>query len=275
MRDSTAPGVYGLRLTGLDAGSILAEVDAGSPALEISVERGRASDRTERFGPDSAEISLIEDGWVSLERSGMAHFVLANEVPPEELVHPWLVPAAAVFSRWLGRQVLHGGVIARNGKAVAVLGHKEAGKSSLLARLATAGTVEVMADDLVIAQDGTVFAGPRCIDLRPGSTEAVAGADPERIVRDGSRLRLDLPPCTPSARLAGIVTLGWSDGPDVLLERHSTFEGLTSLIPHTVVEADGSVGLLEFLDLPLWQLTRPKQWAAMPEAIDRLTELLS
>ena len=78
------------------------------PSLPVSFSRGRVTDRTEQFLADRAEICLIDDGWISLERSGLARAHPPQPVPADEMLHPWLVPAAATFNGWLGRQVLHG-----------------------------------------------------------------------------------------------------------------------------------------------------------------------
>ncbi len=129
------PGAYGLRLAGLDVDQLLPRVAADAPRLEVSLSRGCVTHREEEFLTDRAEISLLDGGWISLTRAGRADFTLPYAVSAEELLHPWLVPAAATFNGWFGRQVLHGGVLAREGRALAVLGEKEAGKSSLFAWL--------------------------------------------------------------------------------------------------------------------------------------------
>ena len=109
---------------------------------------------------------------------------------PDELVHPYLGAAASVFSRWAGREVFHAGAFICGGLAWAVVGGREAGKSSLLAALA-ARQLPVLADDLVITDGQDAFCGPRTIDLRrpiPGSSEPVTPA------RGASRWRVSLPP---------------------------------------------------------------------------------
>lgn len=272
----TAPGVYGLRITGLDAGAIMSQVAASAPALHLSLTQGRVLDRAQAFHENQAEIRLLDDAWLSLSRSGETTFTLPNPVPAEEIVHPWLAPAASTFSRWIGRQVIHGGIVAREGRALALVGHREAGKSSLLAWLASDGALDILADDLVVLDGTTVFAGPRCIDLRPGSAEAIANAQ-GRVVREATRLRIGLPPCVPSAALVGTVVLDWGEDDRVTLERMSPTEGVTALLPHAQSNAQGSsrVGLLDVLDLPVWTLTRPRTWQSMPAVAAELTRLLA
>jgi hypothetical protein len=268
---ATAPGVYGLQLRGLQNATLLSEVDLSAPSLEISIEIGRATGRVESFQPDHAEISLVDYGWVSLSRSGRAHFVLPSQLPVDEVLHPWLVPAAATFNGWCGRHVLHGGAFAQGKRAVAVLGNKEDGKSSLLAWLAQGEDVEVLTDDLIVVQDGAVFSGPRCIDLRPGAAEPLGRAG-SRLVRGQSRLRLELPPCRPKARLDAIVVLAWGAGPDVVLRPLSATLGLAALLPHALNAGQGD--LLALIGTPVWVLERPRTWDSMGEVKERLLSLL-
>ena len=53
-------GVYGIRLEGLGDMSLLTDVDAGAPRLDVSFEFGRVADRVEALSEDSAEIALLE-----------------------------------------------------------------------------------------------------------------------------------------------------------------------------------------------------------------------
>lgn len=270
---ATAPGVYGLEIRGIVDDSVLARVKTPAPTLAISIEVGRVDDRTESFKDEHAEISLIDDAWVSLTRSGRAHFVLPSAVPAEEVLHPWLVPAAATFNRWHRRHVLHGGAVARDGRAVAVLGNKEDGKSSLLAWLATAGDVEILTDDLIVIREGVVFPGPRCIDLRPESALPLGRAG-SRLVRGASRLRMNLPPCESEAVLTALVVLAWGSEPEVRLRELSPTEGIASLLPHAISSAEGD-RLLELVGLPVWLLERPRAWTGMPAAAEHLLALLA
>jgi hypothetical protein len=265
--------VYGLRVTGLPDCTLLSRVTGDSPELNISMATGRVGDRDQLFTDDLAEVALIDDGWVSVHRSGRAHFTIPSPISDDELLHPWLVPAAATFNGWQGRQVLHGGAVARQGHAIAVLGDKEDGKSTLLAWLDQESDLEILADDLVVIESGSVFSGPRCIDLRPGSAQVVGRADNGRLVRGDSRLRLSLGPCTEGNQLAAVVVLSWTNGASVEMERLSPADGLARLIPHGL-KSGRNGSLLELLGLPIWSLGRPKTWAVMPEAAGHIESLL-
>jgi hypothetical protein len=266
------PGVYGFRLEGVDDVSLLSCVAASAPTLRVSIEIGRAPDREESFGPDAAEIGLIDGGWVSLTRAGHAHFVAPRQIPSGELVHPWLVPAAATFSGWHGRLVLHGGGFSFGGQAIAILGNKEDGKSTLLAWLARSEDVSVLVDDLLVIESGSVLAGPRCIDLRPGTAEIFDDAAGHSVVRDASRLRMELPPCSPAAPLGALVVLSWSQEDHVSLRRLTASEGMAALLPHALNPGPNG-RLLDLVNIPVWLLARPRTWSSLPQVADLLRDL--
>lgn len=270
----TAHGAYGLRLRGLEGAKLLSEVGGDAPCLDVTFDYGVVSATEQRIDRDGAEIALIDRGWVSLKRSGQARFVLPRPIDPDEILHPWLVPAAATFNAWHGREVFHGGVVARRGNAIALLGEKMDGKSSLLAWLSHTPDIDVLADDLVVVDGRTVYAGPRCIDLRKGSAPALIGGMRQRVVRDGERLRLTLPPCPASAALSAMVILCWgsSEG-EVSLQRLTAAAGLESLLPHSLSEGPPT-GLLPLLDIPVWLLIRPRTWDSMPAVMQRVCELM-
>lgn len=265
-------GAYGLKIQGLSVGALLPRVDSGAPELSVSVELGCVGGRRESFGPRGAEIALLDGGWVSLTPGGHAHFVLPRSVPDEEIVHPWLVPAAATLNGWHGRQVLHGGAFARDGRGVVVLGDKEDGKSTLLAALALAGEVDILADDLAVIDNGAIQAGPRCIDLRPGTEAGLAHSRAHQLVRDAGRLRMPLKPCPPAAVLRAIVVLGWCDGNAVTLRPLEQSAGFTALLPHAM-SAGWNGNLLDLLGVPVWSLSRPRSWTIMPEVVERVAAL--
>jgi hypothetical protein len=226
----------------------------------------------ESFSNDIAEIALINDGWVTLEREGRAYFVMPSRPSDEELIHPWLATVASTFNLWHGRHVLHGGVVVSGGRAVAVIGDREYGKSSLLAWMARDPSIEILADDLVIIEEGRVLAGPRCIDLRPGAAEALSRRGDTQVVRDAERLRLRLPQCSADAPLAAIVVLEWSDGPGVSITPLGATEALEILLNHAL---DGGAHgrLLELLDVPVWRLCRPRSWDIMSQAARELVRV--
>src|SRR4029453_9610267 len=110
---------------------------------------------------------------VEIERvPGRATFTTRRPLGDDELVHPYLGLAAAVYSRWLGRESFHAGAFQARGCPWIVAGEKAAGKSTLLASLALRGR-HVLADDVVVLDGVEALAGPRSIDLRADSAAAL------------------------------------------------------------------------------------------------------
>lgn len=178
-----------------------------------------------------------------------------------DLVHPWLAPAAARRSLALGRLTLHGGLVLCPEGAVAVVGDREAGKSTLMAHAALAG-MDVMSDDIIVWDQGVVYAGPRCVDLRPG---AAAYVGPERLhmARGGTRHRLQLRPVSWDARLLGVVVLAWGDGLECV--RIGPGRRLAEMESHLACASTSvaRMALLSMAETPVWRLTRPYDFALL------------
>ena len=279
--------VYGLAVTGLGSaahhlcapGPERSEV--APPALRVRCELREpptVETRPQVFDSEHAETALIESGWLSISRSPVptATFRLTRELSPAELLHPWLVPAAAAASIWQGHKVLHGGVVCAGSLAVAVVGDKDGGKSSLLAWASTYPGLHVLADDLVVINNEKVYAGPRCIDLRAAALPHLPLHDRDaEQVRGGTRTRLILPPGPTAARLVGIVVLAWAD--ELSLEPVPVVDRLGTLLPHAMIGSlpAGHGGVLDFVRFPTWRLSRPRDWAKMPAAVESLRDILA
>jgi hypothetical protein len=200
---------------------------------------------------------------------------MPRTLSPEELLHPWLVPAAATVSAWHGRRVLHGGLVSDGKNALAIVGDKEGGKSTLLAWLALEAGLMVMCDDLVVFDGDVVFAGPRCIDLRPTSVPHLPIVAGSTMVRDGSRLRLPLPGAPPTAALIGLVVLEWSA--ETGTRAVPPNERLTHILPHALTEGVplGTSGILGFARYRMWRLMRPRNWDSLVASAELVRELLA
>ena len=105
----------------------------------------------------------------------------------DELVHPFLAPAAALFAHWHGREGLHGGALALGGTAWGVIGDRLGGKSSLLAALAVSGT-DVVCDDVLVLDGREVYPGPRTVDLREDAAAALERRRGDRCRRSSRTL---------------------------------------------------------------------------------------
>ncbi len=270
------PGAYGIRLSGLDgAAELLVDVDAGAPAYAVASEVGTAAPAEERVDDEGARLRLRSGGEILIDRAGgTILYRVPHPVRVDELVHPYLAPAAAVIARWLGRESMHAGAFTAGGSALGVVGTREAGKSSTLAWLAQSG-VDVLCDDMLIVDGARPLAGPRSIDLRADAAERLGVGEAIGMTGARERWRLRLAPTTGDAVLKGWVFLAWGDrvearrlpGPE-RLGRLAAERGLR--LPPARPEA-----LLELTSLPAWELSRPRGWESLPQAADLLLELAS
>ena len=271
-------GAYGFRLRGVDgARELLVDAPGTWPALELHwrVDDGPLPEH-ELVSDQRAELLLTAGGWVAIERASLrADYALPREVSPGALVHPHLASVAAVASRWLGRESFHAGAVALGDGAWAVLGDKEAGKSSTLAWLALSGH-PVLADDLVVLDDGRVLAGPRSIDLRETSARQLGVGEPLGRIGLRDRWRLQLSPAPAELPLRGWIVLAWGDGAPSL-EAVRGAARLQAILPHRAVRllpADPSA-LVELSALPCYRLRRSRKWSSLASATRLLVERLS
>ena len=121
--------------------SLLAPAELGWPLLTIGRRRPiDAESRPDdlpiaelRFGDEVAELWLSDTESLRLTRSPLAvMFTTRTPLSDDMVAHPFIALPAAVCSRWHDRQILHGGGVVVGGVAWAILGTKEAGKSSTL-----------------------------------------------------------------------------------------------------------------------------------------------
>lgn len=273
--DDVAMGMYGLRLTGLPVSTAAAVGWAapGEPTMQIRVEavqcaENRLEPGANRFGPDHAILGLPE-GVVEISRSPLVtRFLLHRRLPAAALVHPYLAYPAAVASNWLGRSAFHSGAVAVDGLTIAVVGPKEAGKSSTLAACSQAG-MDVLADDLLVVHDGLAFPGPRSVDLRV-ETRHLFGAVHIGQVGSRDRWRLTLAPAAGPSRLAAFVRLTWGD--NLRLTEIPKSERISAILDAAalgkgVLPAEAP---LHLCDLPWWELSRPRDLAVLDEVVGLL-----
>ena len=179
------------------------------------------------------------------------------------VLHPFLALPASIASYWLGRQALHGGAFSYRGRAFALMGMREAGKSSSLGWLLGRGH-EILSDDILILEGGTLFAGPRSVDLRDDAAAVLGGHD---LGFPGSRARWRLDPgaVPDTAPLAGIIHLEWGD--HVRIERLGSNESLPALVRNFVVQPKQAESLAYFDlgSLPAWRFTRPRDLSRIDE----------
>jgi hypothetical protein len=270
-------GCYGFRLSGVDEARELL-VDAPRRWRPLALECLAMEGPTpvlDRVSPDRAALVLQSGGWVEIQRvAGRVRFHLPEPRPAGDLVHPYLAAAAALAARWAGRESFHAGAVIADGGAWAVLGDKEAGKSSTLAWLALRGH-DVLTDDLLVLDPPLAFAGPRCIDLREEPAARFGAGEPLGTVGVRDRWRLTLGPVAPEVPLRGWITLAWGD--DVAIDPLHGAERLLSLLPFRSLrlEPREPEALVELSSLPVLRLRRPRRWDSLPEVAARLLDAIS
>ena len=238
---------------------------SGEPEVEVRQVVTSAPFRSgAELNGESTVIALVTGGWLVLDRQARtATFHVPAPIGPEELVHPYLVPAAAVFSSWAGREAYHAGAFVVGGRAWALVADKEGGKSTTLAALVQRG-IAVLSDDLLVLDERTVLQGPRLVDLRePSAIHLMLGQRVDS-AREGGRWRVHLA-STPDAELAGWVFLRWGDRVDArkmsLAERVGRLIALGPTRPEAVVS---------LASLPAVEFVRPQCLASLPGAVERL-----
>jgi hypothetical protein len=273
---SPSLGAYGIRLRGLEAAAdLLVGVDGRAPTYRVESAVARPQPGPEHVDDERAELRLRSGGRVLIDRrGGRASFEVPHPVRPDELVHPYFAPAAAIIGRWLGRESVHAGAIAVDGRALGVVGHRGAGKSSTLAWWALNGG-EVLCDDLLVIDGGATFAGPRSIDLRRDAAARLGAGEAIGVTGARERWRLRLPPAGEHHVLVGFVFLAWGDS--VTVRRLGAGERLERLVPQRGVRLDPARfdAMLDLAALPAWEIRRPRRWESLPEAGRRLAELVT
>jgi hypothetical protein len=264
---------YGFGIAGVDSSYLQRGGDRSRPLLTVRRSEPRPADRPGQPAIGTV-LALVDGGRLVLDRRARtADFATRRRLDDDELVHPYLAPAAAVMASWQGWDAFHAGAFAANGRAFALLGERERGKSTLLAALALEG-VAIVTDDVLVVDGGFAQPGPRCIDLRHAAVEpALPGARLEPS-RSGERRRLRLPALEASPELAGWVALEW--GERVQLERLRPSQRLYRLASsHSRAGEPRDDALLELARLPGWLLRRPPRLELLPETVGVLSGLVS
>lgn len=270
-------GAYGLRLSGLGEEPAVRKALVRAPEHwpDVHLEQQIADPPKEpgAFTPDWARIGLEGGGHVFADRrSRRVTFVSPQPVETDVLLHPALSFVGAVYSKWLGRQAIHAGAFVVDGEACALIGVSWGGKSSTLGWLAQAGS-QILADDLVVIDDGAAFAGPRTLDLKPASARYL-GHEGDR-VRGGGRRRLALDGVKAEMPLRFWIALSWGDALEA--RRIPPSERLGVLLEHLQLRlhGPGSGALLDLAALPAFELRRPRQISSLPQAGAKILELAS
>lgn len=225
------------------------------------------------FSPDSATLPLLYGGVWRLERDGLrGTLTTPRPLDPDYMAHPGLAGAACILAFWLGHEIFHAGAFVVDGGAWAVVGDKEAGKTTLLAHLHLAG-VPIVADDmLVIDSTARAMAAPRCLDLRPDASKRLA-AD-VRIVRSGDRHRIELGDVEPEMPMRGWIRLERSETESLHKVRPYERPGYLSAA-RTMRNVPTDPGaLVRLAELPFYEFKRPLRWDDSSAVVERLLNAL-
>ena len=228
----------------------------------------------EDFLDDASAVAVLAGGGVARVDRGSATTRLLLPAPPtaESLVHPHLAITALVAGNWLGRRSFHAGSFVRNGGVWAVLGDRDQGKSSTLAWLVRAG-VGVFADDLLVVEGDSAFAGPRVLDLRAGAAEHFGLGRPLGVVGTRERWRVDLDGVAPVLPLRGWIALDWAEpGAPAGVETVPAAARLPRLVAARglVIAEPSTAQWLPIIAKPMLLLRRPRDWAHLDGAMEQL-----
>jgi hypothetical protein len=262
--------MYGLHLTGVTGAGLLPAPAGDTTLPRVVIRRARQDPEPECMGTQRAVLDLPGLRQLLLRRGESTATFTGPRLSHDELIHPYLGAAASVFNRWCGREVYHAGAFVCSGLAWAVVGGREAGKSSLLAALAARG-LPVLSDDLVVTDGHQAFCGPRTIDLRRLAPGATAPVTP---VRGASRWRLALPSVPGAVPLGGWIYLRW--GAEVNMHGVPASSSLARLAARRTwpaLPSDPRI-LLALAARPGWDLGRPADWPRMDQTVDLMLETL-
>jgi hypothetical protein len=237
------------------------------PRLRLESELADVTVAEEIVEPARAILRLKTGGRLTLDReAGLATYAVPRPLTDDELVHPFLAPAAAIVSHWAGRASFHAGAFVAGGGAWAVVGAREAGKSSTLAWLALHGH-QIVADDVLVLDGGAVFAGPRAIDLREETATRFDIGRALGIVGSRPRWRVTLPQLPPLVPFRGWTFLAW--GEQTSTRRLGAAECLRRLIENGSLRRDASNpgALLALATRRAWEDQRPRDWNRLEEGV--------
>lgn len=262
---------YGHNWIGLDSSEPVANASRGhAPKVFVNQVVAQSIYGDTQTGEEGQlRLPLVTGGSILADRkAATATYRVPELIPIEELVHPYLVPAAAVFSSWAGREAYHAGAVVVNGRAWAVVGEGGSGKSTTVAMLAARG-YPVVTDDLLVLEGRHTFPGPRLVDLRASAARRLGVGNQLRSARKGGRWRMLLAPVL-EAELAGWIYLRW--GNEISIRRVDPTERVRRLLALRPTRPEAVV---ELATLPTYEFTRPRDWERLGGALERLLHIIS
>lgn len=179
-----------------------------------------------------------------------------------------------------GELALHGAVVAMNGVAIALLGRSGDGKSTLAAALCQAGAA-LLADDAIALSKDAVVEPLETYHWLDAAAQRALGYDSDDIP---GKAPIDAPKCGGAVKLKAMIELRFDNSAvnAIRLERIEGIEAMAALVPQAVrfalddearhlSELDSLVGLTT--TIPIYRLTRQKDFALLDAAVRKLSEL--
>lgn len=263
--------VYGIRVAGIEAPDETPKGDHGWPVWTVRQAPGQVDfDFGVHFHAKGALVGLGRGTGIDIDRETQTvTYTMRERMTDEAMLHPALVPAVAVIALWQGRASLHCSALLIDGGVWGMVADREGGKSTTAALLVERGA-ELFADDMLILDGHTAFAGPGSIDLREEAAAELGGQPLGRVgERERWRKRVSVPVAT--APLAGFVTLAW--GPVVKVEELGAGDRIEQLSRHLSGAVVGE-HLLALADRPMLRFTRPQDLRGADSAADILLDEL-
>jgi hypothetical protein len=224
--------------------------------------------------PEGMQVSLPAGGQLRIDWPHRVELSVPDSPEAECVVQPFLTTAAASIALHGGHQPFHAGALGIDGAAWAILGDKEAGKSSTLALAARMG-VPVITDDLLVVADGLALAGPRCLDLREEPAAFIGGTKPLGMVGLRERWRLYLDPCPPATPLAGFVVPTWGTDAVELLAPVARLETIFESSSLQGITMNDPGEYLWLASLPTVEWSRPRDLSSASRSLELLLAALA
>lgn len=270
--DDDLVAAYGLRLRGIPGVPAAASPPPEWPVWHVEQTTGDAGyAEGAAIAHGTARIGFPSGGGIRVDHAASTiTFITERPMRAETVLHPGLVPAAAVIALWAGRAAVHASALLVGGGLWGFLADRGGGKSTTAALLSQRGC-PLFADDMLILDGDTAFAGPSIIDLRPSAAE-VLGGEHLGVIGRRERWRLRVPAAPLSTPLRGFVVLDWDDA--VSFRELDLPERFRQLERHLSVPVQPEQ-LLLLAGLPMLRYARPRDIAVAGGAADALLHELS
>jgi len=270
-------GAYGLGVRGIEVPSDqLVDAPMDWPSVTVRVRVASVSAPAfEYVAEQQARLTVRSGGTIEIDRaSGWATFTLPAAPSASALLHPHLAAVGAVWAHWLGREAFHAGAFVVHGGVWGVLGDKGAGKSSMLAALASAG-IPVVCDDVLVLDGSLALAGPRSIDLRADASANLGIGEQLGVVGDRERWRIPLPAIEPALPFRGWIALRWAERTSI--DSVQGVERLRALLEQRALRVPprAPATLLRLAEFPFLEFSRPRRWGDIESASELLLDALS